>query len=163
MDEFIKDLTSARFWVGVVAVGIVINLVSPLLQKALARSSSGLLSYWRSRSRFQQQIQDALIQRFRASEHEQVMAAIAGLRHLVRAVFAFGLAVSVVVVPRVAIPDRIHALSLEMGLVRGVTNVLAAYFLGLMVRRLGHAATIRQALMAARRDQKRAESESESE
>ncbi len=93
MESFLKDLTTPNWWMGVVVVGILINLVSPLIGTMLGRSSSRLLSYWRVRSEKQRTSDQRLVERLRSSEYERVMAATQEVSQLLRATLLFVAAV----------------------------------------------------------------------
>lgn len=50
MDEFLKNMTSGYWWLSVVAVGIVVNLVSGILEKRLGGLGSSTSAWMRLRS-----------------------------------------------------------------------------------------------------------------
>ena len=80
MNDFFRSLSSPSWWVGVVIVGILINLVSAYLKPRLDRRLSGWSRWWATRTEEQRRSRQARIQKLRESQHEQTMAAIAGLR-----------------------------------------------------------------------------------
>jgi hypothetical protein len=98
MDAFLKDIATPNWWLGVVAVGILINLVSPFIGTMLGRSSSKLLSYWRSRSEKQKASDQRLIERLRSSEYERMMAATDEVGQLLRSTLFFVSAFSLIVI-----------------------------------------------------------------
>lgn len=46
MDRFIHEISSLYWWIGVVIVGIVINIASSYIKKIMESSLSGVSSYW---------------------------------------------------------------------------------------------------------------------
>lgn len=50
MDDFLKTVTTQNFWVSVVLVGILINIISHHLIPILGRLGAGLSSSWQKRS-----------------------------------------------------------------------------------------------------------------
>ncbi|GHG79785.1 hypothetical protein [Comamonas sp. JC664] len=93
VDTFLKDLSSLHWWLGVVVVGVAINLASPPIGALLSKSSLGVLAYWRQRSAAQSAAEQSRIAELRASEYNRVMAAVTVVQYHVRAASALVVAV----------------------------------------------------------------------
>jgi hypothetical protein len=86
MKDFFSSLSSPSWWVGVVIVGILINLISAYLKPRLDRWLSGSSKWWATRTEEQRRSRQARIQKLRESQHEQTMAGLAALRSALQAV-----------------------------------------------------------------------------
>ncbi|WP_090490057.1 hypothetical protein [Myxococcus virescens] len=73
-------------------MGFAINLLSPHVGAMLAKSSLGVLSFWRKRPATLAAREQARIAELRASEYERVMAAVAAVHQEVGAVTGFVMA-----------------------------------------------------------------------
>jgi hypothetical protein len=100
MEEILKNLMSPSWWLGVVLVGVTINLFSGYLQKRLARTTSNLTLRWRLKSKARRADRRQLVKRLRASDYEKVMAAADELRERTNSIYwAFLAAISFSVSP----------------------------------------------------------------
>ena len=84
MTGFFDNLSSPTWWVGVVIVGILINLVSAYLKPRLDIFFSSGSSWWARRSQEKQLQRKARIERMKADPHEQLITAFTELRIRVR-------------------------------------------------------------------------------
>lgn len=84
MNEFLNNLSSAYWWLSVVAVGIVINLVSHFLQKKLDSQLSKASTWWQRMSDKQKRKRLEEIERLRNAQ-EQLLASFSELRYRIRA------------------------------------------------------------------------------
>jgi len=86
MKAWFQNLNSLDWWIGVVAVGIVINLVSAYLKGPCDRLLSAVSKRWATRTEAQRKARDERIARLRASRDEQTFALIQALHVRVRSV-----------------------------------------------------------------------------
>jgi hypothetical protein len=84
MKEFLNNLTSAGWWIGVVIVGILINLVSAYIKSKLDSRLADASTWWQKRSLAQKEKRQKEIERLNDNPHEEVMLALAGLRDRIR-------------------------------------------------------------------------------
>jgi hypothetical protein len=82
MEEILKDIGSPYWWIGVVLVGIAINVASHYLQKALDRQLSSVSSWWRERSEAQktQRLKD--LERLRDNLQAQTFTMVNAITYL---------------------------------------------------------------------------------
>lgn len=92
-------LTSPVWWVSVVVVGILINLLSSYLKTTLDSRISLISSWWRKRSDEQKAEREEFIEKLRRSEHKQVLASIDDIRARLRAIYLLLLGVFVMLCP----------------------------------------------------------------
>src|SRR6267142_4983574 len=74
MSDFLRSLTSLYWWISVVVVGLVINVLSNCATRKLDARLSKVSLWWRERSKQRQADYLAESERLRASPHQQVMA-----------------------------------------------------------------------------------------
>jgi hypothetical protein len=86
MKEFFNNLTSISWWIGVVIVGILINLVSAYIKSKLDSRLSKASTWWQKRSLAHEEKRRKELQKLRDKHHEQVMLALAGLRDRMRCI-----------------------------------------------------------------------------
>lgn len=67
MDDLINDVGSLTWWIGVVLVGLLINLFSAYLKPLLDGALSALSKQWRTRSQLAREADEKLIEYFRSS------------------------------------------------------------------------------------------------
>jgi hypothetical protein len=97
MDELIKNVTSIAWWIGVVLVGIVLNLVSAYLQPRLDRFLSFVSSTWRLRSEKKREQWQRRLAEVRQSPDEQLFVLAEEMRCRLRAMFYFAVALLLLV------------------------------------------------------------------
>jgi hypothetical protein len=86
MNDVLNNLSSASWWIGVVVVGIIINIVSVYIKAKLDSRLTKASSWWQRRSVVRTEKRKKEIEKLRESHHEQVMLAIAALRDRMRCV-----------------------------------------------------------------------------
>jgi hypothetical protein len=84
MDSITQNLGSVNWWVGVVIVGILINLISAYLKKPADKFLSGFSNWWSTRTEKQRREREIRIQKMRVSPSEQILASLEMLHLRVR-------------------------------------------------------------------------------
>jgi hypothetical protein len=84
MDEVLKNLSSVSWWVGVVLVGLAINLIAAYLKPRLDGTLSSVSKRWATKSAVRRGEREARIRALIASEHEQLLNRTEELRLRVR-------------------------------------------------------------------------------
>jgi hypothetical protein len=87
MKDFLNNLSSINWWIGVVVVGILINLISGYIKSKLDSRLSNASTWWQKRSSVQKEKREKALEMLRNNPHEQVMLALAGLRDRMRCIF----------------------------------------------------------------------------
>ena len=83
MSDFLGDLSSLRWWMGVVVVGLLVNIAAPAVRAAIVRLGRRFFGAFRTASeRFDRAYEERLAT-LRANPHLQVMAAFEELREAV--------------------------------------------------------------------------------
>ena len=80
MTDFLSSLSSPSWWLGVVIVGLLINLIAAYLKPRLDRWLGGSSRWWETRTEKRRRARQARIRKLRESQHEQTMAALEALR-----------------------------------------------------------------------------------
>lgn len=73
MDELLKTITSISWWVGVVIVGFLLNLLSAYAKSPLDAFLGGISRSWQRRSERSRAKRKAQIEALRSSEHLQIL------------------------------------------------------------------------------------------
>jgi len=84
MQELLKQISSLSWWIGVVLVGVLVNIASPFISRAIERRLSRFSDWQRRRSQSKQEKRQTLLNNLRADPHKQVLFAIAENRYRVR-------------------------------------------------------------------------------
>lgn len=87
MESFLEQLSSLSWWLSVVVVGIVINLVTAYAKPKLDSSLSSVSGWWRDRTEQQKAERTAKVDFLRSSKDEQIHAALDDLRDRIRALY----------------------------------------------------------------------------
>jgi hypothetical protein len=105
MNDFLKDLGSAHFWLSVVLVGVLMNLASDYLKPFLDRIGSRLSEPFRRKIEKQSLAQNDRIGEMANDEHAQVLSAVTEVSLRVQGLqsFIFGFAYLVLVVMALAV------------------------------------------------------------
>lgn len=92
MADFLNDLSSARWWLSVVLVGILVNIAAPSLRTALGRLTGRLFRTLSDASNRVQRADEEHIAALRADPHLQIMAAFEEFRQTLigTILFSFG-------------------------------------------------------------------------
>lgn len=98
MNDFLNNLSSLGWWLGVVIVGLLINLVAAYLEPRFGIFMTRTSTWWAKRSAPQRTARDKRINRLRSSEHEQVLVGIRLIRYLLMSVQTFLFAIMFVLV-----------------------------------------------------------------
>ena len=93
MDEFSKNLSSLSWWLGVVVVGLLLNIASAYLKAPLDRILSAMSTSWNLRSETLRASRDAQIKLVRESDRELQLLIAEELRDRLRAIHTTLLAV----------------------------------------------------------------------
>lgn len=142
MESFINQISTPSWWISVVVVGIVINLVSSYLKPTVDGGFSNISSWWRKRSEAEKDKKQKHIEKLRGNIEEQFFAATDDLRERIRAIHLLLIGVFVMLLPafidlgRIARPVVMTA--------SGLT-----YFLSFLVFQRG--VKIRECLIEARK------------
>lgn len=108
MDELYKNLGSLSWWVGVVVVGVILNLVSTYLKSPIDALLSAASSYWRRRSERSRNIEAQKIEELRDDPNARNLLLAeeirCRLRHLSFLLFAIFLLLFYVMI-RVRVPS----------------------------------------------------------
>jgi hypothetical protein len=86
MRDFLNNLSSTYWWISVVIVGVIINIVSAYLVRKLDPRLSLLSSWWRKRSEAKRDKRKVEIEKLRGNSHEQILIALSEIRQRIRAV-----------------------------------------------------------------------------
>jgi hypothetical protein len=81
MNHFTDNFTSLSWWLGIILVGIVLNIISAYLKWPLDRLLSKLFRYWQQRSQKSQTKRAELIQKLTEDTHCQTLFLFRELRH----------------------------------------------------------------------------------
>ena len=73
MDEFAKTITSLSWWLGVVLVGILLNVISAYLKSPLDKFFSSISKRWRTRSEIARLQRERLIAELRENPTRQAL------------------------------------------------------------------------------------------
>jgi hypothetical protein len=87
VDRFLDDLSSSYWWMSVVTVGILINLVSNYLQKRLDTRLLGILSLWRGRSKVQKTRRQKELEELRNNPEKRILLAFDEMRFRIRSIW----------------------------------------------------------------------------
>lgn len=83
MDEFAKSLTSINWWLGVVLVGILLNVLSSYLKPVVDNLFSKVSFWWRNRSEDARDARARIVAELRSDRHKQIlMLAVENRRRL---------------------------------------------------------------------------------
>ena len=116
MEEFAKNLSSLSWWLGVVAVGLVLNVASAYLKTPLDNALSAISTRWNSRSRRLREAREARINQVVESDRHLQLLIADELRDRLRAVHTTLLAVFLIlfyVFVRIRVPSA-EALSTDV-------------------------------------------------
>ena len=80
MNEFLANLNSLYWWISVVIVGILINLISSYLKSKLDNTLSNVSTWWRKRSKAQSLKREQELNILRSNTHKQVILAFSEIR-----------------------------------------------------------------------------------
>src|SRR5712692_2460018 len=86
MEELARNLGSPSWWVGVVVVGILLNVISAYLKPPIDKALSTVSRSWRIRSVALRARRAKLIEELRANRHLQLLFLAAEARHRSRGV-----------------------------------------------------------------------------
>jgi hypothetical protein len=86
LDDFLKGLASPSWWMGVVIVGIIINVLSAYLKKPLDKLFGSISSGWRERSERKSKERNDLIDTLKSDESLLVLFALTENRYRTRSV-----------------------------------------------------------------------------
>ena len=95
MDEFVKSLSSLSWWLSVVVVGILINLVSAYLKPRIDHRLLLTSSWWRKRSQERIERYEKELARLWETPHEEILLAIEGMRMRTEAIVSMILSTTV--------------------------------------------------------------------
>lgn len=73
MDEFTKSFSSINWWLGVVLVGILLNVLSAYLKPVIDALFSNASSWWRNRSEKARSARAFLVAELRNDKHKQIL------------------------------------------------------------------------------------------
>jgi len=99
MESFINQISTPSWWISVVAVGIVINLVSTYLKPTVDGGLSNISSWWRKRSEAEKDKKQKYLEKLRGNNEEQFFAATDDLRERIRAIHLLLIGVFVMLLP----------------------------------------------------------------
>ena len=89
MDEFANSVSSLSWWLGVVVVGIVLNVVAAYLKPRLDKLFSTMSSSWRNRSEKRFSERKRLADELRNDKHQQILILGEETRARIRGIAAF--------------------------------------------------------------------------
>ncbi|ELP2650140.1 hypothetical protein R1U54_000196 [Vibrio fluvialis] len=87
MDEFLKDASSMNWWIGVVFVGVVINIVSGYIKKGLENNLSKISGYWKGKKDQRAEIERCKISLLRNNSELRILYALRESRYRIRSFF----------------------------------------------------------------------------
>ncbi len=146
MKEFLSNLGTAYWWLSVVVVGILINLISAYLKPRFDSKFSSASTWWRNKSEAQKAERRKMIAKLRGNHHEQIMVFLEAVFLLLIALLfifvggMFGLLVDAV--KQNASPTFrtiLSAISLVVGvalLIRGMIRMMAAFDKGILIQQV---------------------------
>ena len=86
MRQFLNDVSSLSWWIGVVIVGILVNLASEYFRRRLDRAIGQLSTSWAARSEKRRRMRTEMVEHLRTDRHEQVLAAVQEVSWRVKAI-----------------------------------------------------------------------------
>lgn len=86
MEEFLNNLSSPSWWIGVIIIGIILNLVAAYLKTHLDTRLSRFSKWWRDRSEIRKKERESKIKKLRNNPQEQILFAVSALRFRIRSV-----------------------------------------------------------------------------
>jgi hypothetical protein len=92
MEEAYKAITSPAWWVGVVIVGLIINLAAAYLKPRLDQAASSVSLRWATRTEEQRRQRLERIEGLRGNIHEQLFAFFSALSDGIHAIISISLA-----------------------------------------------------------------------
>jgi ABC-type multidrug transport system fused ATPase/permease subunit len=89
MDEFFQNISSISWWLGVVIVGILINVLSHYIQKKFDTQLSALSSRWKKRSEEKKELRKRAIEKIRENPNAQVFVILEEVRLRIQTVLFY--------------------------------------------------------------------------
>jgi hypothetical protein len=89
MNEFLSNLSSLSWWLGVVVVGIGINILSPYLNKGLEKILIRTSTNFRNKAMERSEKRKSRIDELKANQHKQIMFAFKEQRLRIRSLDGF--------------------------------------------------------------------------
>lgn len=124
MSDFMQSLTSASWWIGVVVVGIAINLVSAYTKPRLDRMMSRTSKWWASLSQTRRDARESRVVALVGNPSEQILATLAEMRMRVRSVFFLILSLGIITIAFLVGPGNSRfAVGMFIGTVCIVTSL----------------------------------------
>jgi len=89
MEEFLKEATSLHWWIGVVIVGVLINIASAYIRRCLEYSLSTVSGYWRKKSEERVSRNSSKIELLKSNPELRIVFALRESRHRIRSFMFF--------------------------------------------------------------------------
>ena len=86
MKNWVKNINSIDWWIGIVVVGIIINLLAAYLKLPIDRILSVVSKWWATRTEIKSKERDERIDRLSSSNKEQLFALVQALHVRVRSI-----------------------------------------------------------------------------
>lgn len=102
MDTFSKHFASLDWWIGIVLVGVLLNLVSTYLLRRVDRILSTISSRWDKRTSRKRKERDQLVQYLSDHPDEQLQLLAEEIRCMFRTIKNVGLATALIIISFVA-------------------------------------------------------------
>lgn len=87
MSDFLNNLTSISWWIGVVIVGILLNLAANYLKSPTDKLVSSISTKYQTRSKAKKAEREAKIKELVGNKYEQILFAAGAIHTLVSSVF----------------------------------------------------------------------------
>jgi hypothetical protein len=130
-------LSSPAWWVSVVIVGVLINLVSAYLKPTLDTRLSKASGWWKARAVAEQRARHDLVERLKKSSHEQMLACFAEQRYRIRSVYMLVFGAFMLLVTG-AMPFQPYEAAITMTLAIGAMSLFTSFHLfsaGIRIKR----------------------------
>lgn len=92
MNEFISYVQSPAFWLGVLVVGVLVNLIAAYLKPHIDKSLSSVSARWAKKVEELERKRMARIKTLRGDKHKQLVASRRQVEHLIESVHSLALA-----------------------------------------------------------------------
>ena len=99
MADFFNNITSISWWIGVVIVGILLNLVAIYLKSPIDRCLSSISIKYRTRTEAKKAEREAKITYLVGNKHEQILHASKTNFTLIMSAFSYLIGISLIIMP----------------------------------------------------------------
>jgi hypothetical protein len=117
MEEFINNLSSPSWWIGVVVIGILLNLLSDYLRQSLDKGSSRISRWWANRSEQSRRKRNEQLDVLRSDKQEQILLSTKEIVYRLQSIFFVTLCILAFVLKEAYFPFLPSAVNMVFGLI----------------------------------------------